>query len=244
MPRYFAAAPRRETLLYRNQSLSYTLVFRSRRTIGFAVKPDGSVHVSAPAGTSAEWVAQQVLKKADWILKHQATFAARPAPTPSRRFDAGSPHYCQGRPYRLRFAEGHRLAVAIAGDEMVITAPTPPSPTQTEALLHAWYARQAGPQFAEALERVWPRFAEFNLARPRLFVRHMRTRWGSCTPRMGRIRLSPELVRARPECLDYVLLHECCHLLIGDHSTAFYDLQARLMPDWEHWKTELNKLPK
>ena len=46
------APPRRETLLYRNQTLSYTLVFRSRRTIGFAVRPDGSVHISAPAGTS------------------------------------------------------------------------------------------------------------------------------------------------------------------------------------------------
>jgi len=94
------------------------------------------------------------------------------------------------------------------------------------------------------LARVWPRFAEFNLARPTLAVRQMRTRWGSCTPRTARIRLSPELVRARPECLDYVLLHECCHLLVGDHSKAFYDLQTRLMPDWERWKKELNTLPK
>ena len=53
-----------------------------------------------------------------------------------------------------------------------------------------------------------------------------------------------ELVRAAPGCLDYVLLHECCHLLVGDHSQAFYDLQTRLLPDWERWKAELNALPK
>ena len=244
MPRSFTAAPHRENLLYKNQSLAYTLVFRSRRTIGFAVKPDGSVHVSAPAGTSREWVAQQVLKKADWILKHQASFASRPAPTPSRRYEAGSLHYYQGKPHRLRFAEGHRLGVAVVGDELVVSAPAALEPAQTEALIHRWYAHQAGPQFADSLARVWPRFAAFNLARPALFVRNMRTRWGSCTPRTGRIRLSPELVRARPECLDYVLLHECCHLLVGDHSKAFYDLQTRLMPDWEQWKAELNALPK
>jgi predicted metal-dependent hydrolase len=244
MPRSFSAAPRRETLFYKNQPLTYTLVFRSRRTIGFAVRPDGSVHVSAPAGISAEWVAQQVLKRADWILKHQATFASRPAPAPSRRFEAGSTHYYQGQPYRLRFAEAPRPTVVAAGEELVVGAPAALSPAQTEALLHAWYARQAPSHFASSLERVWPRFAEFNLARPTLLVRHMRTRWGSCTPRSARIRLSPELVRARPECLDYVLLHECCHLLVGDHSKAFYDLQTRLMPDWEQWKAELNALPK
>jgi predicted metal-dependent hydrolase len=208
------------------------------------VKPDGSVHVSAPAGTSPEWVAQQVLKKADWILKHQETFATRPAPVVAPRYNPGSTLYYQGRPYPLRFAEAKRIGVRLEADELVVAAPTPLAPAQTEALLHAWYARQAGPKFAESLERVWPRFAEFNLVRPTLSVRSMRTRWGSCTPRTARIRLSPELVRARPECLDYVLLHECCHLLVGDHSKAFYDLQTRLMPDWERWKAELNTLPK
>jgi predicted metal-dependent hydrolase len=244
MPRPFTAAPRRETLLYQNQSLSYTLVFRARRSIGFAVRPDGSVHVSAPAGISAEWVAQQVLKRADWILKHQAEFARRPAPLPSRRFDAGSPHFYQGQPYRLRFAEARRPAVAVEAEELVLATPAPLTPAETEALLHAWYARQASLLFADSLARVWPRFAEFKLTRPTLAVRSMRTRWGSCTPRTARIRLSPELVRASPGCLDYVLLHECCHLLVGDHSKAFYDLQTRLMPDWEHWKAELNALPK
>ena len=244
MPPSFSPAPRRETLLYRNQPLSYTLVFRSRRSIGFAVRPDGSVHISAPAGTSPEWVAQQVLRKADWILTHQATFATRPAPAAERTYEAGSTHYYQGRPYRLRLAAALRPAVAVTADELVLTTPAAPTTAQAEALLHAWYARQAGPLFAAALARVWPRFAEFALTHPTLFVRRMRTRWGSCTPRTARIRLSPELVRARPECLDFVVLHECCHLLVGDHSRAFYELQTRLMPDWKQWKAELNQLPK
>ena len=244
MPRAFSTPPRRETLIYQNQSLHYTLVFRSRRSLGFAVRPDGSVHISAPAGTSPEWVAQQVLKKADWILRHQQTFANRPAPAPTRRFEAGSRHYYQGQPYLLRFAEAPCPAVALVADALLLSAPQPLSEAQAEALLHIWYAQQAGPLFADSLARVWPRFAEFNHPKPTLSVRQMRTRWGSCTPRTARIRLSPELVRARPECLDYVLLHECCHLLVGDHSQAFYDLQTRLLPDWQRWKAELNALPK
>ena len=51
-------------------------------------------------------------------------------------------------------------------------------------------------------------------------------------------------MRASPECIAYVLLHECCHLLVPNHSQAFYDLQTRLLPDWRRWKAELNALPK
>ena len=244
MPRPFASAPRRETVVHQGQPLDYTLVFRARRTIGFAVRPDGTVHVSAPAGVPAAWVAQQVLRRADWIRQHLAEFAARPAPAPSRRYEAGAPHYYLGQPRALRLAEGPRPAVAATADELRLTYPAPHAPARTEAVLLAWYARQAPALFAAALARVWPVFAGPGLRRPTLCVRHMRTRWGSCTPTTARIRLSPDLVRAAPGCLDYVLLHECCHLQVPDHSAAFYALQTRLLPDWKQWKQELNALPK
>ncbi|MGI4885736.1 MAG: M48 family metallopeptidase [Janthinobacterium lividum] len=244
MPRFPAAAPRRETVFHQGQPLDYTLVFRARRTIGFAVRPDGTVHVSAPAGVPADWVAAQVLKRADWIRQHLADFARRPPPAPARRYHAGSSHHYLGRPLALRLAEGPRPAVAVAGNELVITYPAPHAPARTEAVLHAWYARQAPALFAASLARVWPAFEGLNLPRPTLYVRHMRTRWGSCTPTTARIRLTPDLVRATPGCLDYVLLHECCHLQVPDHSPAFYALQTRLLPDWELWKQRLNALPK
>ena len=244
MSRALAAATRRETVFHQGQPLDYTLVFRARRSIGFAVRPDGSVHVSAPAGVPAAWVAQQVLKRADWIRLHLVEFARRPPPAPARSYYAGSPHHYLGQHLALRLSEGPRLAVAAANNELVITYPTPHAPARTEAILLAWYARQAPALFTESLARVWPAFEGLNLRRPTLFVRHMRTRWGSCTPTTARIRLTPDLVRATPGCLDYVVLHECCHLKVPDHSAAFYALQTRLLPDWELWKQRLNALPR
>ena len=244
MSRALAAAPRRETVFHQGQPLDYTLVFRARRSIGFAVRPDGSVHVSAPAGVPAAWVAQQVLKRADWIRQHLVEFARRPPPAPARSYYAGSPHHYQGQPLALRLSEGPRPTVAAASNELIITYPTPHAPARTEAILLAWYARQAPALFTESLARVWPAFEGLNLRRPTLFVRHMRTRWGSCTPTTARIRLTPDLVRATSGCLDYVVLHECCHLKVPDHSAAFYALQTRLLPDWELWKQRLNALPK
>ncbi len=239
--------PTLETLAYGSHVIAYQLAFRARRSIGFQVRPDGSVRVAAPAGTSRAWVAQQVLKKADWIVGHQTAFRQRAAAAPpsNRSYESGSLHYFQGQPLKLYHADSPAVAVACdcAAGKLVVLAPAPPTPAQAETLLHGWYAAQAPAHFAASLARVWPRFAEFGLAQPTLLMRAMRTRWGSCTPRTGRIRLSPELVRAAPGCLDYVLLHECCHLLVPDHSARFYALQTKLLPDWQQWKAVLQKLP-
>ena len=239
--RSLARAARRETVFYQSQPLEYTLHFRARRSLGFSVRPDGSVHVAAPTGVPLSWVEAQVLRRADWILKHQARFRQRPPAPAGRSYAAGSPHYFQGRAYPLRLPEADAPAVTLTADELVVAAP---ARADVAALLHAWYARQAPALFAASLARVWPRFAALNLPRPTLAVRQMRSRWGSCTPGTARIRLSLDLVRAAPGCLDYVLLHECCHLRVPDHSAAFYVLQTRLLPDWARWKAELNGLPK
>ncbi len=244
MPRPTPPSSRTETVTYQNQPLTYQLHFRPRRTLGFVVRPDGSLHVSAPRGTAPAWVAAQVLRKAPWIVKHQTAFRQRPPAAPARVPEAGTPYYFLGNPYPLLLAQSPATAVTLTAGALRVTAPESLPPAQLATLLDDWYRRQAATQFAEALAQVWPLFTEFSLPRPVLLVRPMRTRWGSCTPRTGRIRLSRDLVRARPECIRYVLLHECCHLLVPNHSAAFYALQTRLLPDWPHWKQELNALPR
>jgi predicted metal-dependent hydrolase len=244
MPRSFLPAPQPAFVTHNNQRIDYTLAFRSRRTIGFAVRPDGSVRVTAPAGVPGHWVAAQVLRKADWILRHQEAFRQRAPLAPARRYEAGAPHYFLGDAYLLAFVTTARPSVALVDSQLQIGSPAPLPSAEIEALLQKWYAREAAMHYAASFARIWPRFAEFQLPPPALLVRRMRTRWGSCTPSTNRIRLSVDLIRAAPACLDYVLLHECCHLLVPDHSRAFYELQTRLMPDWERWKAALNALPK
>lgn len=250
-PKYFcemprpAAAARLETVFYQDQPLTYELHFRARRTLGLLVRPDGRVQVNAPRRAPLAWVAAQVLRKAPWIMKHQTAFRQRPAAAAAPPPAAGAACYFLGQPYSLVLLAGPGPAVELRqDDELRVTTPAPLPPDKLALLLDAWYARQAAAQFARVFEQVWPLFAEFDLPCPTLLVRVMRTRWGSCTPRTGRIRLSRDLVRASPDCIAYVLLHECCHLLVPNHSRAFYTLQTRLLPDWPRRKAELNALPK
>ncbi|MEJ2632642.1 MAG: M48 family metallopeptidase [Acidihalobacter sp.] len=60
----------------------------------------------------------------------------------------------------------------------------------------------------------------------------MKTQWGSCSPR-GTLTMNPHLVKAPRECIDYVLLHELCHLAEHNHSDRFYRLMGQVMPRWD-----------
>ena len=67
----------------------------------------------------------------------------------------------------------------------------------------------------------------------------MKTRWGSCSTQAKTIRLSVWLAQFPPDCADYVLVHELCHLIEPNHSARFWAQVARVMPDYKHWHDKL-----
>lgn len=90
------------------------------------------------------------------------------------------------------------------------------------------------------LERLFPLIAPYyNGPFPKLKLRTMKSRWGSCAWGTATVTLNRRLWFAPPECLEYVALHELCHLVVHDHSPRFHDLMTRLMPDWKARKRKL-----
>ena len=105
-------------------------------------------------------------------------------------------------------------------------------------LVKGWYRARAKELFARRLSAlagqvVWLREI------PPVKLLSMRIQWGSCSPR-GVLVLNPNLVKASRECVDYVILHEICHLKEHNHSQNFYRLLTELMPDWERHKSRLD----
>ena len=72
-----------------------------------------------------------------------------------------------------------------------------------------------------------------------LAYRNMRSRWGSCQPSTGRICINVRLALYPPECLEYVVVHELCHLLVKGHGPQFRELMTRVMPDWKERRAKL-----
>lgn len=73
----------------------------------------------------------------------------------------------------------------------------------------------------------------------KLVYRNMKTRWGSCQPSTGRICINTRLALYPPECLEYVVVHELCHLLVANHGSDFKELMSRVMPDWRERQKRL-----
>ena len=103
----------------------------------------------------------------------------------------------------------------------------------------AFWRGLARTRFQESIERQFPWFAERGHRMPVLRVKKMRSRWGSLS-RRGYINLSLALMQYPPAVIDYVVMHELCHLEYMHHGPAFHALMDRRMPDWPARKRRLD----
>ena len=114
------------------------------------------------------------------------------------------------------------------------------SPEKIRELLHQWYKVRARDVFERRLMALLPKLLWLTEP-PTLRLQTMQTQWGSCSTK-GTITLNPQLVKAPRDCIDYVILHECCHLVEHNHSERFYRLIGQVMPEWESIKLRLDGL--
>ena len=110
---------------------------------------------------------------------------------------------------------------------------------KVKELLTEWYRRQARRIFQERLDACFAKVRFLELDYPELTLRQMETRWGSCTPE-GTIILNLRLIQVPKLYIDYVIIHELCHLKEHHHGRRFYELLNRVMPDWQSKREKLN----
>ena len=109
-----------------------------------------------------------------------------------------------------------------------------------QAAVDEWYRRQLK-HTVPALIACWEPVIGVKVER--LFVQHMKTKWGSCNHRAHTIRLNTELVKKPLECLEYIVVHELVHLLEPTHNARFIALMDQYMPRWHYYRQRLNRLP-
>lgn len=222
---------------YGGETIRYEVRFApSRRTLGIEVHPDSRVLVRAPAGCPPALIAERVRKRAAWISRQIAEFDRYRPRTPPRQYVGGETHLYLGRQYCLRFVDGTTSGVTLRRGEMVVYLAGKPDPERVRVLLHAWYLNRARTVFTEALQSCLPLIR--GIEQPRLIIRTMRSRWGSLS-RAGTMTLNASLVRAPHPCIEYVVMHELCHLRHRDHDAKFFRLLGQVMPDWERRKERL-----
>jgi hypothetical protein len=225
-----------------DETIEYTLAYAARKTLGISVDPDLRVTVTAPDGSDLAAVEAKVRQRAPWILRQQRELELYLPHTPPRRYVSGETHRYLGRQYRLKVMESGQEPerVKLARGVLQAWAAAPADIESVRQLVDAWYEKQAQRVFHERLLAMLPRFKPFQLGEPQLTTQTMKNRWGSCTD-AGAITLNLKLVQAPKPCIDYVIVHELCHLVEHNHGRRFYQLLDRMMPDWRERRKQLNE---
>ncbi|WP_288735183.1 SprT family zinc-dependent metalloprotease [uncultured Phocaeicola sp.] len=218
--------------------MEYAVEYRRRKTLGICVHPDGSVEVKAPVEAPLEQIRKHVHRRASWICKQQRYFSSFGIYTPERKYVSGESHLYLGRQYMLRIIDSERNEVHYKGNIIEIECR---HRKDARALLLAWYRKRAEIKFEEYATPLIARFNRYQVKPSAIKLKDMATRWGSCTA-TGQILLNPRLVCAPRICIEYVIIHELCHLVHRNHTKDFYELLTQEMPDWKKWKMKLERL--
>lgn len=187
---------------------------------------NGTVKVRMPARLALHHAERFVMQKQHWI---KAKLAQNP-PIEKRLFQDGETLPFLGALQTLTLKPGQgKNRVTRDGDALFIsTRQKTPSQAALQKLVTDWYKQQAG----DYLIRRSNELAEWSGLRPAsVDVKTYKARWGSCSV-SGNVQLNWKLIMAPAAIVDYVIIHELCHLEQHNHSAAFWQLVARFDPNF------------
>lgn len=205
------------------------------------VHPDCTITVSAPQSAEDDEIIKAVKKRSRWIYRQLQYFRKQKEHLTPRKYISGESHYYLGKQYLLKVIESPEelQGVKLLRGKLEILVKKK-SPDAVKILLTSWYKNRAREVFPQCMDEVLEK-ALWVAERPPLRIQAMKTQWGSCSPN-GVITLNYHLIKTSKQFIQYVILHELCHIAEHNHSERFYRLMHQVMPDWEKTKERLDNM--
>ena len=220
---------------HKNKAFSVSLKFSSRKTIGICVHPDKKIEITAPFGTKFACIQRVVKRKSKWISKQLKELEKYQIMEQIKEYTGGQTIKLLGRDYMIKV-----IQIQDFEEEQIIKEPGlikvyVHDRTQKERihlLIENWYRNEAMIYLAQKFEQCYERIRKYNIAKPFYYLRYMERRWGSCTAK-GNILLNPNIIQLPSHCIEYIIMHELCHLKYKNHSKEFYHFLDTVLPNWE-----------
>ena len=213
-------------------------VVRTDRKKSASICLDGGVvRVRVPKRLSEKRIRDLIGSRTAWInrkLREQS--AIKP-----REYVSGETFPCLGRNYRLKVVRGDTSAIELRGGYLVATVSE--TDTADEAtirpMLVSWYRQQAEKCLGEKTARL----AKIIGVEPNsVTIKDYKSRWGSCSVK-GDISYNWRIILAPHRMVDYVVVHELCHILEHNHSPRYWKHVERYVPDWKECRDWFKKPP-
>lgn len=224
------------------RNIEYEFERKKVRNINLRIRSDGSVYVSANDKIPLDMITEFLVKKADYIIAALDKYAEL------RKYADGSRSYCSGDSFRY-LGKDLRLVVSQGSNNieadgiyLYLTVTDTADTESKQKIINKWYDKQCRVLFPLIINEIYPVFRKHGVPEPKLTLREMTSRWGSCQPKRGIITLNKRLIETPRGCIEYVVMHEFIHFRQPNHSKNFYDLLSTLMPNWKERKNELESV--
>lgn len=228
----------KETLAIEN--ITVTLYRKNIKNMYLRIlPPNGDVKLSAPLFLSDEEIINFIKSKKDWILKKQEYILENNIKVPFK-YDNSEKHFLWGKEYTLQLIKNETVKnVLIDEEKSIMYLPIPKRSTieKRKKILDEFYRNE----MKLAIPPVLDKCSKIVGKTPsEVKIRNMKN-WGNCRYQDKRITLNLNLAKKDPICLEYVMIHELCHLIEFNHSKKFKKLMDKNCPNWKEIKKILNE---
>lgn len=224
---------------YEDRTIEFALSHSRRKTIAITVEAPGQVSVKAPVGLSDDIIIKRVKSKTKWIIQKLNEVKNIKTVAIKKEFINGESFLYLGRNYSLQLTidtELKKSAVKLSNGKLMVTAPTSDEELIRNAL-EAWYRNQAKEHIDERIKYYLP---IIGVEPNKITVKEQKKRWGSCSSK-GNLNFNWKAIMAPSSVLDYIIVHELCHLIHLNHSRDFWNLVAAILPDYQNRREWLKK---
>ncbi|MFC1234422.1 M48 family metallopeptidase [Vibrio sp. F74] len=235
------------SFIYGDEAVSYEVVRKphpegKKRKITIKVHPNCEVVITAPEDANRADIHMAVMKRAKWVYDALKDFRAHLEYVQSKNYVSGEMQFYLGRRYVLKVVEDRDALPSVKMTrgklQVTLTRFNEDKTAMVRALVKNWYKVRAERIFNQRLAELLPQ-ATWVKGIPSFRVLPMQKQWGSCSAK-GNLMLNPHLIKAPKECIDYVILHELCHIAEHNHSERFWRLLTSVMPHWKEVKSRLD----
>lgn len=241
-------------LTYGNDVIRYDVIRRSEhqekkptaksRKVLIKVHPDQRVVATVPYDATEQAIQKAITKRARWIWQNIQDFAKQREYVLPKQYISGETQFYLGKRFVLKVSIDDQSStdVKLSRGKLNVTLRNSPESQAkaVKALLEKWYLNRAKSVFQERLHAMVSK-ATWVKGIPSFRIMAMKKQWGSCS-KQGLLMLNPHLVKAPKECIDYVILHELCHIAEHNHSEKFWRLLTQVMPNWKEVKARLDDM--
>lgn len=221
-----------KSIIINGRAIAITLIRTARRTIQLKIVATDRLEIRAPHAMPLDSLRHVVASKQDWLTRHLSQSITPPTqPYPSHII-------LRGREYPLLYRDSDRQNLIYQQDHFILSRPPATSSLALHGLIESYY-REYARKLLSAKTEYWA--TRIGVTYNRITIKSQKTRWGSCSAK-GNLNYNWHIICADESLIDYIVIHELCHLRHLDHSAAFWSLVAKYDPAYPEHRRQLNRI--